>query len=114
MSQLTVEQASALLAAEPFMIVSVLYREADDAFPFHAAMRATNISNEHCLDELISNLDFEVDTVLNSVPNGYSTYLCQMKFAESYIEYSGWETAPFWEIVSYELIGTEPIVLEDE
>lgn len=112
--KLTTEQATALLAADPFVIVQIIWNgitfEDDDyeKREFNTYLMATNINNEHCMDDLVKRLDEEVEQSIDDIRKGISLYLCQMKFAESYIEYSGRETDPFWEIVSHELISTEP------
>lgn len=118
--KLALEQANALLAMEPFMIVYAWYRAATDEDSddqeLYVSIAATNINVEHCMDELVKYLQ---ETVTNSIeiPVGESRILCHMHFVESGMEaaYShddflgAYETDPYWEIENYELISTEAI-----
>lgn len=123
MTKLTVEQASALLAAESFIIVQIVWNGIDgdddenyERREFNAYIEATNIPTEHSLDDLRKHLNEEVSESLIGLQKGISLYLCQMHFVDSgtYALYShddflgAGESDPYWEMVSYELMSHEP------
>ena len=115
--KLTIEQANALMATEPFIVVNVwCERTIHDGDPedyddsFDVGIAATNINSEHCMDELLKQLKKEPANHIDDIEPGYSVYLCHMEFTDSgpqawysHNDFLGMrESDPFWEVVSYE------------
>lgn len=106
--KLTAEQATALLAADPFVIVCMIIdSEGNQDYDFEAITVATNaLWNKKELDQFVKDNHPEYGGELRSCQ---AVYLCHLKLAqESYPDYGS-----FWDLVESELIASEPFVVDD-
>lgn len=108
MSKLATEQATALLAADPFVIVRMwIDDEGDQDYDFEPITVATNaLWNKKELDQFVKDCHPEYGSELRSCQ---AVYLCHLKLdQERYPNYGS-----FWDLIESELIATEPFAVDD-